>query len=73
VLGDHGYKVMDDSSLVNDHFFNNLQALYLPSEKYAPLKSNSTPVNVMRHIINNVFEKKLPYLTDSSVLLGNKW
>lgn len=73
VLGDHGYKVMDDSSLVNDHFFNNLQALYLPSEKYAPLKSNSTPVNVMRHIINNAFEKKLPYLADSSVLLGNKW
>lgn len=73
VLGDHGYKVMDDSSLISDHFFNNLQALYLPSEKYTPLKNNSTPVNVMRHIINNAFSKKLPYLADSSVLIGNKW
>lgn len=73
VLGDHGYKVMDDSSLVSDHFFNNLQALYLPSGNYNTLKSNSTPVNVMRHIINTAFQKNLPFLIDSSVLIGNKW
>lgn len=73
ILGDHGYKIMDDSSLTNDHFFNNLQALYLPSKYYDPLKSSSTPVNVMRHIVNIAFQKRLPFLKDSSVLIGNKW
>ncbi|TWI79089.1 sulfatase-like protein [Lacibacter cauensis] len=73
VLGDHGYKIMNDSNLSNDHFFNNLQALYLPSGKYQPLKVSSTPINVMRHIINTTFNEKLPYLVDSAVLQGNKW
>lgn len=73
LLGDHGYKIMNDSTLPTDHFFNNLQSVYLPKKNYYPLKQNSTPVNVMRHIINTAFNYHLPYLIDSSVLIGNKW
>jgi hypothetical protein len=73
LLGDHGYKVMNDSSLHRDHYFSNLQALYLPDRNFKPLSESSTPINVMRHIINTAFDKKLPFLVDSSIMIGNKW
>jgi hypothetical protein len=73
LLGDHGYKIMNDTTLPTDHYFNNLQAVYLPKKNYAPLKETSTPINVMRHIINTAFNKNLPFLRDSAVLVGNKW
>lgn len=68
VMGDHGYRVALHG-VSNDHFFQNLNAVYFPGKNYTFLKDSVSGVNQFRMIFNSLFRQSFPLLKDSSVFL----
>ncbi len=68
IMGDHGYRV-DLEGVSRNHYFQNLNAVYMPQQNYRLLKDSISGVNQFRVIFNTLFNQSFPLLKDSSVFL----
>jgi len=71
IMGDHGYRAHLDN-IPDNHFFKNLNAVYLPGKDYHLLKDTISGVNQFRLVFNTLFKQSLPLLKDSTVFLKDK-
>jgi hypothetical protein len=65
LMGDHGYQVQDT-------YFENLLAIYLPDHKTGVLYPNLSLVNVFRVIFDQYFGSNYPLLPDVSYRIDNQ-
>lgn len=65
--GDHGFRSLFNNS--NGMIYQNLNAIYLPNQKYSTSYSGMSPVNTFRFVLNRYFNTKLPFLKDSSIFI----
>ena len=65
VLGDHGYRTLSN----NQEQFPNLNAVFYPAGIKSTLYDSITNVNLFRTILNDLFQKNIALLPDSTVFL----
>ncbi|MFT3935549.1 MAG: sulfatase-like hydrolase/transferase [Chitinophagaceae bacterium] len=70
-MGDHGYRTLI-KGISNEHYFQNLNAIYLPSKDYHLLKDSVSAVNQFRTVFNTLFKQSFEMLPDSSIFLKDK-
>ncbi|MEP7230281.1 MAG: sulfatase-like hydrolase/transferase [Ginsengibacter sp.] len=70
-MGDHGFrKPTADGDLT--HYFDNQNAVYIPSKDYHLLYDSVSAVNQFRIIFNTLFRQDFTILKDSSIFLTDK-
>ena len=70
VMSDHGFRSYNSTALYQPFRYDNLCMVRLPDNKHAAMKNKWSNVNLFRYIFNCEFGQNMPYLADSSVLLG---
>lgn len=69
IEGDHGYREVSNSPDRAKQFMN-LNTIYFNDGDYSQLYDSITPVNTFRLILNKYFNRDLPILKDSSILVN---
>jgi hypothetical protein len=68
-MSDHGYRGTNKNGLEPKQQLNNINAVLLPSGKYAGWYDGMTNINQLRVLLNTQFAQHLPMLRDSSAYL----
>jgi hypothetical protein len=68
IMSDHGFRHFREPVDRKYHFMN-LNAVYLPKQRYNSFPDSLSNVNTFRVVFNEIFEEKLPMLKDSSIYL----
>ncbi len=61
VMSDHGFRDLDDAPL-----FSNLNAIYLPGQRYGQFYDSISNVNQFRVLFNTLFDQHFPLQKDTS-------
>jgi hypothetical protein len=70
-MGDHGFRKQVSENFY-DNYFENQNAVYLPSKDYTSWPDTLSGVNEFRIIFNDIYSLQLPLLKDSSIFLKDK-
>ena len=72
VMSDHGFRTYKNRlSFYQSFNFNNICAVRFPDKNYLDIKPSWSAVNFFRYLFNAEFGQSIPYLADSTVLLGH--
>ncbi len=69
VMSDHGYRGYKNTSIIEPLLFDNICAVHLPDKNYMNVKGKWSNVNFFRYLFNCEFNQKIPFLSDSSIVL----
>ncbi len=71
IMGDHGFR-KETKDHDKTHYFENQNAVYLPSKDYRLFYDRIIAVNQFGIIFNTLFDQKFPVLKDSTIFLKDK-
>jgi hypothetical protein len=71
LMGDHGYRA-NIPGLPESHFFQNMNAVYIPDKNYGLFKDSISGVNQFRVILNTLFKQSIPLIRDTTIFLKDK-
>lgn len=71
LMSDHGFRGFSKPTDPT-YYFMNLNAIYLPDQKYAGWYDGMSNVNQFRILLNQKFNQNLPLLKDTSIRLMGK-
>ena len=67
-MSDHGSRLFTEPSEIK-YQFSTINAIYLPDKNYQRFYNGISNVNVLRALLNSVFDENLPLLQDKSFYL----
>lgn len=70
LMGDHGYRRLIEQNLHCN--YQNLNAVYLPSQDYHLFYDSVSCVNQFKIVFNSLFHESIPLLKDSTIFLTGK-
>jgi hypothetical protein len=70
VMGDHGFRSLRSNELIKRHRYDNLCAVRFPDDGHKVVRDKWSTVNLFRYIFNCQFGQNIPYLADSTIVLG---
>ncbi|HSC39489.1 MAG TPA: sulfatase-like hydrolase/transferase, partial [Chitinophagaceae bacterium] len=70
LMGDHGYRRLIEQNLHCN--YQNLNAVYLPSQDYHLFYDSVSAVNQFKIVFNSLFQQSIPLLKDSTIFLTGK-
>jgi hypothetical protein len=67
-MSDHGSRLFTEP-VETKYQFSTINAIYLPDKNYRQFYNGISNVNVLRALLNSVFDENLPLLQDKSFYL----